>query len=167
MVKILIWAIACAISAILYRAGGMGKEVTAKPTWMPMWLRKSWVRDWLLPAVLLLPLLCFWFPSSLLDWVMLLPYYLLSGGALSLYWDDSKNKLLNWICSKINWIYPADNYFLHGLFCGLAGFCLITFVPWWIITLRLIICTLGMGIWSKYQNNDVKEEMGRGVFFIL
>ena len=152
MVKILCWAIACVISAILYRAGGMGKEETANPKWMPMWLRKSWCRDWLLPALFLITVLCFWRPSSLLDWVMLLPYYGLSGGSLSTYWD---------------WLFGEDNYYAHGFGCGLAGFCLITFVPWWVLTLRLIICTVGMGWWSKKQDIDWIEEMGRGVFFIL
>lgn len=60
-----------------------------------------------------------------------------------------------------------DNYWMHGFFCGLAGFCLIAFVPWWILTLRLIICTVGMGLWSAKEDVDWKEEMGRGVFFIL
>ena len=144
--------IACIISGTLYRAGGMSKDKEANPTWIPMWLRKSWVRDWLCPAFLLLPLLCFWRPSSLLDWGLLLPYYGLSGAALSTYWD---------------WLFGEDNFYAHGFGCGLAGFCLITFVPWWILTLRLIICTVGMGLWSKWQDNDVWEECGRGVFFIL
>jgi hypothetical protein len=150
---VLILCVASVISAILYRAGGMGKEITANPKWIPIWLRKSWVRDWLLPAVLLLPLLSFWRPSSLLDWALLLPYYGLSGGALSTYWD---------------WAFGGvDNFYAHGFFCGLAGFCLIPFVPWWILTLRLIICTLGMGWWSAKEDIDYKEEFGRGVFFII
>jgi hypothetical protein len=131
----------------------MGKETTANPKWMPMWLRKSWCRDWLLPALFLITVLLFWRPSYLMDWVMLLPYYGLSGGALSTYWD---------------WAFKGnDNYYAHGFAIGLAGFCLITFVPWWILTLRLIICTVGMGLWSAKEDVDWKEEMGRGVFFIL
>lgn len=167
MVKIAIGLLACVLSAILYRAGGQSKDIDAKPTWMPMWLRKSWVRDWLLPALFLFTVFLFWRPSSLLDWVLLLPYYGLSGGALSTYWDDSKNKLLDWIAQKINWIYPADNHYLHGFFCGVAGFCLITFVPWWILTIRLIVCPVGMGLWSKWQGTDWKEEEGRGALFVL
>jgi hypothetical protein len=153
MVKIAIWLLAICLSGILYRAGGQGKESTANPKWMPIWLRKSWVRDWLLPALLLLPLLCFWQPSSLLSWALLLPYYGLSGGALSTYWD---------------WTNKGEaNFYLHGFACGLAGFCLITFVPWWVLTLRLIICTLGMGYFSKIIDFDELEEEIRGVFFIL
>ena len=145
--------ITCVISAILMRAGGMGKEVTTNPKWMPMWLRKSWCRDWLLPALLLGVLFTVWHPINVYGWISILIYYGLSGGALSTYWD---------------WAFGGkDNYFAHGFFIGLAGFCLITFVPWWILILRLIICTVGMGWWSKKQDVDWIEEMGRGVFFIL
>jgi hypothetical protein len=117
-----------------------------------MWLRKSWCRDWLLPALFLITVLLFWRPSYLMDWVMLLPYYALSGGALSTYWD---------------FLFGEDNYYAHGFGCGLAGFALVTFVPWWILTLRLIICTVGMGVFSKLINFDELEEKVRGVFFIL
>ena len=152
MIHIIVWICAIICSSILYRGGGQSKDKDSNPKWMPMWLRKSWVRDWLLPLVFLLPLFCFWRPSSLLSWVLLLPYYLLSGGALSTYLDG---------------IFGYDNYYAHGFLCGLAGFCLITFVPWWVLTLRLIICTVGMGIWSGEEDIDWIEEMGRGVFFIL
>jgi hypothetical protein len=150
---VLILCVASAISACAYRAGGMSRDITANPKWMPMFLRKSWVRDWLLPAVLLLLLSSFWRPCYLLDWVMLLPYYGLSGAALSTYWD---------------WAFKGkDNYYAHGFGCGLAGLCLITFVPWWILLMRLTICTVGMGWFSYIINFDELEEEVRGIFFIL
>ena len=152
IVKIIILFITTIISAILYRAGGMSKDDTAKPKWIPKWLRKSWVRDWLCPACLLLALFLFWRPSSLLGWAMLLPYYGLSGGALSTYLDS---------------IFGYDNFYAAGFLCGLAAFPLMVFVPWWILVIRLVICTVGWGLWSKWQGNDVAEEMGRGVLFIL
>jgi hypothetical protein len=144
--------ILCAISAILYRAGGIDKLPDTNPKWMPMFLRKSWVRDWLCPLFLLLALFLFWRPSSLLSWVLLLPYYGLSGGALSTYWD---------------WINGDDNFYLHGFFCGLAAFPLIVFIPWWILTVRLLICTVGMGLWSKWIKVDWQQEMGKGILFII
>ena len=149
---ILVITIACIVSAILYRAGGMGKEADAKPTWMPLWLRKSWVRDWLCPMVFLLATLFFWQPSTLTDWLMILPFYGLSGAALSTYWD---------------WLFGKDNFYMHGFGCGLAGFCLITFVPWWILVIRLIVCTVGMGLISEKSDVDYVEELGRGAFFII
>lgn len=155
MVKLIAVLVATVISGFLCRCGGMSIENDAKPEWIPKWLRKSWFRDWLCPAVLLLLVFCFWRPSSLLSWVMLLPYYGLSGAALSTYWDEMAiNK-------------GQDNYWMHGFGCGLAGFCLIAFVPWWIITIRMVICTIGMGLWSKWISRDWMAEGGRGILFIL
>jgi hypothetical protein len=138
--KLAIGLLAIVCSAISYRMGGADKPY------------KSWMRDWVCPAFLLLAILPIWHPTSLLGWIMLLPFYGLSGAALSTYLDS---------------IFGYDNYYAHGFLCGLAAFPLIVFIPWWILTLRLIICTLGMGWWSAKEDNDVKEEMGRGVFFIL
>ena len=151
-IKIITWIIAAVISAILYRAGGMSKDDDAKPKWIPKWMRKSWVRDWLCPACLLIPILICWQPTNLLGWLSILVYYGLSGAALSTYWD---------------WLFGYDNYYMHGLGCGLAGLILLTFVPWWILISRLIICTMGMGLWSQEEDIDYLEEMGRGVFFII
>ena len=152
ILKIAVWVLAICASGIAYRAGGMGKEDTTKPTWIPKGLRKSWVRDWLCPLFLLLALLTLWQPSSLLGLAMLLPYYGLSGGALSTYLDS---------------IFGYDNYFAHGFLCGIAALPLIVFVPWWILVARIVICTLGMGLWSAKEDIDWKEEMGRGIFFVL
>ena len=150
--KIIVGIVTIVISALLYRCGGMSKKPTTKPKWIPKWLRHSWVRDWLCPMVFLILVLTNWQPTNLFCWLMILPYYGLSGGALSTYWD---------------WLFGEDNYYAHGFGCGLAGFCLLPFVPWWVLTLRLIICTVGMGLWSKYQDIDWIEEGGRGVLFIL
>jgi hypothetical protein len=60
-----------------------------------------------------------------------------------------------------------DSYWMHGLGCGLAGLFLIPVIPWWILVARLIICTVGMGLWSASTTNSIKEEVGRGVLFIL
>ena len=86
------------------------------------------------------------------NWWSFLLSFGLSFGALTTYWD---------------FIFKKDNFFAHGLACGLAGIPLIAIVPWWIILTRIIVCTLGMGLWSKFIGNDVIEETGRGVFFIL
>ena len=146
-------AIACVISSCFYRAGGQSQDKTANPKWIPVFMRKSWVRDWLCPAVFLGLILCFFRPAYLMDYVYILVYYGLSGAALSTYWD---------------WLFGGvDNYYMHGFGCGLAGFALITFVPWYILLIRLIICTVGMGWWSRRQDVDYLEEFGRGVFFIL
>ena len=71
---------------------------------------------------------------------------------LTTYWD---------------FLFGYDNYYAHGFFCGLAGLPLMVVVPWPILVARLIICTVGMGLWSKAIKNAVLEETGRGVLFIL
>lgn len=144
--------IACVISAILYRAGGMGQEDTAKPTWMPKALRHSWVRDWLCPGVLLILTLClFGFHTDF--WWCYLIYYGLCGLFFSTYWD---------------WLFGYDNYYMHGFGLSLATIPLFWCgVPWYILVIHAVICTVGMGVWSSLINTDYIEEYGRGAFFIL
>lgn len=144
----LIILLACIISGILYRAGGMGKGDECQPTWIPVWMRESWVRDWLCPLVFLVMI---WLLGVKLHWTYLL-FWGLSGMTLSTYWDE---------------LFGYDNFFAHGCGIGLVGFILYSSIPLYIIIARLIICTLGMGLWSKYIKTDVPQEMGRGVIFIL
>jgi len=152
MRTILLLFVASALSAILYRAGGMSKDKEAKPKWIPNWLRRSWVRDWLCPACFFLALSVFCQPSSLLALGLVLLSYGLSGAALSTYWD---------------WITGEDNFWLHGVGCGLATIPLVVFVPWWILLIRLVVCGVGMGMWSKWIGDDVVEEIGRGAIFVV
>ena len=82
---------------------------------------------------------------------LILTSYGLMFGSLTTYWD---------------FITGKDNFYLHGLFCGLAFIPLHwTGLSWWVIGIRAIVCAIGMGLWSAWQGNDIKEEFGRG--FIL
>lgn len=144
-------AIACVLSAILYRAGGMSKDKEAMPKWIPVWMRKSVVRDIGCTLVLLALAILGWGFSK--DWWLYIVFIAFSWAMLSSYWDE---------------IFGYDNFYAHGFGCGLAGLVLIpTGVPWAVLLIRLIICTLGMGIWSANTDIDYEEEMGRGVFYIL
>jgi hypothetical protein len=85
-------------------------------------------------------------------WVYLLTFGL-SIGAISTYWD---------------WLFGYDNFYAHGLGCGLAAAPLLyANVPVWIFLIRLIVCTVGMGVWSKLVKRDVPQEVGRGIFYII
>lgn len=139
LIKILI---ACILSGILYRMGGKGKPYNTK------------YRDLGCPAVLIvLILLTFGIQLTVVNLSLLLLTFGLNFAALTTYWDS---------------VFGYDNHFAHGLGCGLAGIPLIWCgVPLVIILSRIVIATLGMGLWSKYTKNDVKEEFGRGVLFIL
>ena len=131
--------LACALaSAWFYRAGGQGKPYA------------SWMRDWVCPLFALIALCQFGFSWEL--WWVYAIFYGLSGAALSTYWDFT----------------GKDNFFLHGLGCGSAGIILfLGGIPLWILLTRLVICTIGMGLWSWKVGNDVKEEMGRGFLFVI
>ncbi len=161
---VLIVLIATILCMILYRAGGQGKGVDDKPKWMPMWLRESWVRDWLIPGVCLLALTNS-IHFNLICWVI---FYGLTGGALTLYWDDSKNKILGWICSKINWMYPKDNYWLSGFIVGIATLPLIFCgMLWYMVLVRAILLAVLWGGWCAIFSKDTTEEYGRGAFIAL
>lgn len=138
------------VSAILYRAGGMSKDPAAKPTWMPKWMRDSLTRD-IGCSLLLVGLSMILFPISKAWWGYVLTFGA-SWGFLTTYWD---------------WT-GKDNFYLHGLGCGIAGlFLIMCGIPWYIPVIRLVVCTLGMGIWSSIFSTDYIEEYGRGVFFIV
>ena len=132
--------LAAAISGICYRLGGQGKPYNGK------------VRDWGCPLVFL-GLIFLLFGFKIEFWREYLSTFILSWFALSTYWD---------------WLFGYDSYWMHGLGCGLAGIPLIwADVPLWIILARLTLCTIGMGLWSKFIKRDVPQECGRGGIFII
>ena len=131
------------LSAILYRAGGMDK--TTKH-WIPVWMRRSWVRDYLCPICALLPLIAH--PS----W-WLLAVYGLSVAALSTYWD---------------WLFKYDCYWFSGLMCGVAAFLLVfSGIAWWILVIRAAIIAITWGLICYYSEDDFVEEYSRGFFFSI
>jgi hypothetical protein len=147
----MIWyIIAVILSAIFYRAGGLDKETKY---WIPVWLRQSWVRDWLCPLFSYSVLLLAWHPSSWLGWLLLLPAYALLGASLSTYWD---------------FLFGWDNYWFAGFMCGLSAFPLVfDGFPWWMVGIRAILIALSWGVWCKVFGNDNVEEYGRGAFVTM
>jgi hypothetical protein len=127
------------ITSCLYRAGGMGKD---QKYWIPVWMRHSWVRDWLCPLFILLPLFM-QHPS----WLFL-PVYGMIGAAFTTYWD---------------WLFKKDNFWVSGLVVGLAQLPLVLAgFAWWEITLRALFITVSWGLLCKLYKNDHLEEHGRG-----
>jgi hypothetical protein len=142
----MIWLFS-AISACMYRAGGMKKPF------------KSWMRDWLIPAVVIATMILLKGFHISWWWAYLLQYLLL-GYALSTYWD---------------FITGEDNFWLHGFFCGLGMlpfiFCSI---PWWLILIRAIILAISIGGLNLVINKipwlpfkDWAEELFRGFIVII
>lgn len=136
-----------ALSSVAGRAGGMGKEPEAIPTWMPMWLRQSWVRDWLCPLFCLLLAL----PDSWAQLGWWLAAYGAMGGMLTTYWD---------------WINGKDNFWLSGFMVGMAFMFLIPLgVAWYLILIRSIVLAVLWGvnnlICNRYTTKDGVEEFVR------
>jgi hypothetical protein len=77
---------------------------------------------------------------------------LLLFGALTTYWD---------------WINGEDNFFLHGLFCGLAYLPYLFYINWYAIVLRAVILGISMWIWCSINDRDDIEEYGRGALLIV
>lgn len=130
------------ISAILYRAGGMAKE---QKHWIPVWMRHSWVRDYLCPVCALLPVVLV-YPS----WWIILAYGL-SVASLSTYWDR---------------LFGYDNYAFSGFICGIAFFPLLFCgVGWVYLMLRALVLYATWGLICHFSDNDFVEEYSRGFSF--
>ncbi len=150
--KIILWLLASILSVILYRTGGMSKDDNARPEWIPKFMRRSWVRDWLIPFVSLGYLLTLWQPEYGIEWLFFLPCIVLTGLTLSTYWD---------------WLFEYDNYWFSGFCVGLALSPLIfAGIHWYAILIRAVVLVLAWGVWCKIFGDDVIEEMGRGGFII-
>ena len=141
------------LSSCFYRAGGQSQDKEANPKWIPIWLRRSLVRDLGCPLIFMLTL---WLLKgfSLASWWTYLLTFGLMFASLTTYFDFIyKNK---------------DNFFLHGFAIGLSCIPLIwAGFHWWAILIRAILLAVSMGVWSAVVSNDVLEETGRGSFIIL
>jgi len=154
------------LSAFFYRIGGMSKAEAAKYfPWWPQCLVKSWVRD----------IGCSFLTVS---WAMCLPAIawwrfilalILTYLALTTYWDKSDNKWKDAFCRKFNWRYPEDNFYLHGLFIGIA-YMPISFT--WLALGRAVVLSVFMGVlchvlkWAFFKN-VFTQEYGRGGAIIV
>lgn len=137
MIKFLCLLLASSLSGVLYRLGGKGKPYNTK------------YRDLGCPTI---AIALIWLLTGKFSITYVISFGLMFG-ALTTYWDK---------------LFGYDNFWFHGFMCGLAGIPLIWCgVPIWIVISRIVICSVGMGLVSKFIGNDVLEEFGRGVFFIL
>jgi hypothetical protein len=136
-----------AVSAVLYRAGGMGKESTAEPTWIPAWMRNTKTRD------LGCPLVSFLYVMFVINigapWWAHFAAFGLMFGALTTYWDS---------------LFGFDNFWFHGFMIGLAYFpyAIADYHLWWIVGVRALVLAVLMGAWSAIVKKDYVEEGGRG-----
>jgi hypothetical protein len=113
------------------------------------------MRDWVIPPVSYGFLYYIKHPSDIVGWLMFLPAVLLTGLALTTYWD----KLFN----------GKDNFYMHGFMVGLGALPLVWYGSiWWLILARAVVLALFMGglnwLVHKYniKHSDWIEEFGRG-----
>lgn len=65
-------------------------------------------------------------------------------------------------------IFGYDNYYAHALGVALACFPMSIGESHYIgFAIRAIICCVAVGLWSKLETNDVREEFGRGFIIAL
>ena len=70
------------------------------------------------------------------------------------------------LTTYFDFINGKDNHYLHGLAISLSTLPLVFKTQLWLgFSLYVIACTLGMGLWSKYNTHHVIEELGR--YFIM
>lgn len=132
------------LSSILYRAGGLSKS---QPYWIPIFLRKSFVRDYFCPILCLLPP-CINDPH----WVYLIVYFLMVGG-FSTYWDR---------------LFGYDNFAFAGFMLGIAALPLMYVgFPLSHLIVRALVIGLLWWIITHFFSNDHIEEHGRGFFVCI
>ena len=142
-----------ALSAVLYRTGGMSVTEAKRRRpwkWFPAWMINTKARDIGCAFISYLWVGCV-FPG--ISWWIHLLSFALMFGALCTYWDDVFN--------------GVDNFYAHGGMIALA------YLPYQCaigvgagFTLRCIILALGMGLLCKYSSDDYVEECGRGALII-
>lgn len=134
MINIIVWVLATVVTGICYRMGGAGEPY------------KSWMRDY--PCALINTLLLFYLSWSYFSWWVVLAMVLTFGlniGAYSSYWGEK------------------TYYSLHAL--GLSIACLpytIYSGHWWGFVIRTVVLVPAIILWSKFNDQVVKEEIGRG-----
>ena len=140
-------------SAILYRLGGASRIDQDKEfPWIPRWFKNiPKKRDVMANIVKLVGvyLLGIYAPF----WAWFISFGLL-WASLSSYWD---------------WMFGYDNHYMHGFMCG---FSLLPLVIWGSLllpafVLKSCLLCLAMGLWSKYNGNATKEELGRGFLLTI
>ena len=141
------------VSAILYRLGGSSKEDQDKEfPYIPRWFKNiQKKRDVMSNIVKLFGVYLLGINAHFLAWFFAFGFLWAS---LSSYWD---------------WMFGYDNHYMHGFMCGFSLLPLVIFgtlglVPFLI---QSVVLGLTMGLWSKYNGNATKEELGRGFLLTI
>lgn len=141
------WTIfATAMTAVLYRLGGLGKDGHKRYPWIPKALCHSYVRDAGITAVCFAWMLRF-YPSvgAMTHIISAIAMY----AFLTTYWDR---------------VFGEDNFYAHGFGVGVAYLLYAVDTGLWLqFIARVIVMSLFMGAWCRWLTNDNAEELGRGL----
>ena len=141
------------VSAILYRLGGSSATDQDKEfPWIPRWFKNIKKKRDVMSNI-----------------VKLFSVYLLGINAPFLAWFFSFGLLWASLSSYWDWMFGYDNHYMHGFMCG---FSLLPLVIWGNLGLvpfliQSVALGLTMGLWSKYNGNATKEELGRGFLLTI
>jgi hypothetical protein len=139
------------LGALLYRAGGMGKEPTANPTWMPMWIRNTKARDFGIPSVMVLTMAVL----GHLTWWLVLCFLLLFAAQTTYFKKKgTDSKWWNWLLVGLAMSAAMFPYCFH------SG-------NWLSLLYRTVCLTSFVIMWSEGIDNDKWEEYGRGWIQII
>ena len=138
-------------SAILYRLGGSSPTDQDKEfPWIPRWFKNiPKKRDAMCNAISLFSLFLLGVQAPF--WAWFISFGLL-WASLSSYWD---------------WMFGYDNYWFHGFMCGMSVLPIVFYDEPLALGIRAIVLGIAMGLWSKYNGNATKEELGRGFLLTI
>lgn len=138
------------LSGLLYRLGGWGGPGRVKCPNLPGWFFDTKARD-IGCAIVGFSMMKFTLGIIAPWWIHLISFILLFG-ALTTYWDE---------------LFGYDNHYFHGAMCAAAYLPYCFYGDPLAIGLRVLVCGLLMGAWSKLIGKDWVEEGGRGFILIF
>ena len=139
-------------SAILYRLGGASvSDQDLEFPFIPRWFKNiPKKRD--VGTNLCKLGACYLMMANAPWWAWLIAFGLL-WSSLSTYWD---------------FLFKYDNHFFHGFMCQFSLLPIVIFSGYYIsFAVQCIMLALAMGIYSAYEGDAYKEEMGRGWFLTI
>ncbi len=141
------------VSAILYRLGGSSKTDQDKEfPFIPRWFKNIPKKR-----------------DVMSNLVCLYSLFLLGINAPFWVWFISFGLLWASLSSYFDWMFGYDNHYMHGFMCGFSLLPLVIFgnLVLSAFIIKSILLAIGMGLWSKYNGNATKEELGRGFLLTI
>lgn len=140
------------LSAIFYRLGGASQaDQDLEFPYIPRWIKNIPKKRDVLSNLCKLGS-CYLMLANIPFWAYFIAFGLL-WASLSTYWDE---------------LFGYDNHFMHGFMCQFSLLPIVIFSGYYFaFAVQCIVLALAMGLYSLYEGNAYKEEMGRGFFLTI